>query len=187
MVCDPSGLSVGVDERGVTRSHVGLTHTVAPVRSCRSLTTTESWTSCLTLTHLSSRNIMSPCHLQTGNRSDKVASFYVFLWDGRTSSCISLLGELYGALEVLHICAKSAVDFCPCGQPVASSLCMWTRSVVLLWVRVVRIGGSGLSHFHLVGLSFAGGVGCHFSVVLCVICAGCRSCGSRAPFLEFSG
>jgi hypothetical protein len=31
-----------------------------------------------------------------------------------------------------------------------------------------------------------GVLGVRFSVILCVICAGCRSCGSRAPFLEFS-
>ena len=81
--------------------------------------------------------LASECHLLAGNPADKVASFYactvelgnvrtlviaaateggvVTLWDGRTSSCIALLDELYGALKVLRICAALSKPCTRCG------------------------------------------------------------------------
>ncbi len=81
--------------------------------------------------------LASECHLLAGNPADKVASFYactvelgnvrtlviasateggvVTLWDGRTSSCIALLDELYGALKVLRICAAPSKPCTRCG------------------------------------------------------------------------
>jgi WD40 repeat protein len=81
--------------------------------------------------------LAAECHLQAGNPADTVASFYactvelgsvrtlvvaaateagvVSLWDGNTSSCIALLGEPYGTLKVLRICAATHKPCIRCG------------------------------------------------------------------------
>ena len=44
----------------------------------------------------------------------------VFLWDGKTGSCIALLGEPYGALKVLRICAARANHAVACRRQIVS-------------------------------------------------------------------
>ena len=103
--------------------------------------------------------LASECRLQAGNPADTVASFYactvelggartlviaaateagiVSLWDGKSSSCIALLDEPYGALKVLRICAAPCKPCTRCGAPQSNTFALiLTAGPVVQFFRV---------------------------------------------------
>lgn len=99
------------------------------------------------------------CHLQAGNPTDTVASFYVCtvelgsvrtlviaaateagvvsLWDGNTGSCIALLDEPYGTLKVMRICTAACKPCTRCGAFLSNTFALiLTAGAVVHFFRV---------------------------------------------------
>jgi WD40 repeat protein len=99
------------------------------------------------------------CHLQAGNPTDTVASFYVCtvelgsvrtlviavateagvvsLWDGNTGSCIALLDEPYGTLKVMRICTSACKSCTRCGALLSNTFVLiLTAGAVVHFFRV---------------------------------------------------